>query len=98
MEEEVLPGGGWRARVTKHDGTVHEIPVLCWVRTIDGMGPVIVLPGDVCATALVTEPADHLLRSREITSVRLDHSGALRARADGSLPRPDLLLPDTGHR
>lgn len=96
MEEEVLPGGGWRARVTEHSGTVHDTPVLCWVRTTEGMGPVILLPRDVCATAFIAEPTEQLLRAREITSVRLHHPDSLTG--SGSWTLDSVPVPDAGPR
>lgn len=104
MPEEYLPGGDWRARVTEHTGTEHDTPVLCWVRTPEGMGPVILLPRDTCATAFIAEPTSQFLRAREITSVRLYHPDVLASRRPELPPGPGSYtldsqpLPDTGPR
>ncbi len=67
----MIPGGDWRAEITLDDGSLHDTPVLCWVRTPLGMGPVIVLPGDCCATALTAEPGSSFLAARRFKGMRL---------------------------
>lgn len=95
MEEEVISGSGWHAEVTMADGTVHDVPVLAWGRIPAGMGPMIVLPGDACATLVMQEHQRDcgFLRDRGIRSVSVSHPAAFRVPSPGSRP-----LPDTGPR
>ena len=110
MEEEVISGSGWWADATMDDGTVRRTPVLAWARIPHGMGPLVVLPGDMHATLLSSDyQGSALLREKGIAKITARHPEAMQTRAAtldaaGNPPFPgqgtlgDRLLPDVGLR
>jgi hypothetical protein len=111
VEEEVISGRGWWADISMSDGTVRRIPVLAWARIPHGMGPLIVLPGDMHATLFNGgyQGAVLLREKKDIAEITVRHPDAMQTRAAtpdeaGSPPLPgqgtpgDRLLPDVGSR